>query len=313
MGRLPLRLGKKRRVGRHGADLESRLVWILGGPRSGSTWLLALLRASPRVVGIDEPWIGAHIALSMTSAIGVRPHRVPPGAFRLNDMRAETTDYFFSRRYEPVWRPLLRDLILGRLEAQVADVSRETGVRDPVCVIKEPNGSLASDIVMATLPRSRMIFLLRDGRDVIDSELDGLRAGAWARSHAEGYETSDEARLGLLRLWAHGWLHGTLATQRAYESHPPELRMMLRYEDLLEDTDGHLASLDEWLDLGMGPDRIRETVARTRYASLRPEDKGPGRFARAASPGLWRENLSPEEQATLDEIIGPKLREVGYS
>ena len=33
---------------------------------------------------------------------------------------------------------------------------------------------------------------------------------------------------------------------------------------------------------------------------------------RAATPGLWRENLTEEEQSTMHEIMGSKLTELGY-
>jgi hypothetical protein len=39
---------------------------------------------------------------------------------------------------------------------------------------------------------------------------------------------------------------------------------------------------------------------------------GPAEFARAATPGLWRENLSPEEQRLAEEIMGPRLADLGY-
>ena len=39
---------------------------------------------------------------------------------------------------------------------------------------------------------------------------------------------------------------------------------------------------------------------------------GPTEFARAASPGLWRENLSSEEQRTTTEIMGKQLAALGY-
>src|SRR5512144_1844024 len=40
--------------------LESRLVWIFGSPRSGSTWLLKMLAEAraPGVATIDESWAG---------------------------------------------------------------------------------------------------------------------------------------------------------------------------------------------------------------------------------------------------------------
>ena len=88
--------------------------------------------------------------------------------------------------------------------------------------------------------------------------------------------------------------------------------MRIRYEDMLEHPVDTLAALADWLDLGLASDRIREAVSTTEFGTLDPSLRGPGRFARAATPGLWRENLSPEEQAAIIEILGPKLSELGY-
>jgi hypothetical protein len=33
---------------------------------------------------------------------------------------------------------------------------------------------------------------------------------------------------------------------------------------------------------------------------------------RAATPGLWRENLTEDEQRTMHDIMGAKLGELGY-
>jgi len=296
-----------------GEDLEERLVWILGSPRSGSTWLLGLLKASPRVIAIDESAIGSHIAIPVTSITGVRPVRVAPDRFRVNDLRSDAPDYFFARRYEHVWRPLLRDLILGRLAAQVADAVAERKIDDPICVLKEPHGSIGSDVLMAALPRSRMIFLLRDGRDVIDSEVDAASAGSWAMSILEGYAPVANAdREAFVRERAHAWLARTVITEAAYQRHPPDRRMRVRYEDLLQDAEKHLGALDAWLDLRLEAPEIRDRVGKTQFGRLRPEVRGCGRFARAATPGLWRQNLRPSEQALLEEMLGPKLRELGY-
>ena len=45
-----------------GPGLESRLVWLFGSPRSGSTWLLQMLGEHPRIVPINEPLIGFHLS-----------------------------------------------------------------------------------------------------------------------------------------------------------------------------------------------------------------------------------------------------------
>jgi hypothetical protein len=174
------RIGRRLRRPRLDEEgVESRLVWILGSPRSGSTWLVNLLASDRRAIKLDEPTIGMHLAVSMHDFVGVPPERAPAERLRLNDLRADLPSYFFSRRYESAWRPQVRRLLLERFGAEIEAIRSARSLRDPVALIKEPNGSRAADIIMSLLPASRMIFLLRDARDVIDSELDGLAPGGW--------------------------------------------------------------------------------------------------------------------------------------
>jgi hypothetical protein len=99
---------------------------------------------------------------------------------------------------------------------------------------------------------------------------------------------------------------------RAYEDHDPALRRKIRYEDLLADTDSHLADLAGWLELPGGPKRI-QNVAKTHSFEAVPEKrKGPGKVRRAATPGRWREGLTPEDQQVAQEIMGNQLVELGY-
>jgi len=85
---------------------------------------------------------------------------------------------------------------------------------------------------------------------------------------------------------------------------------MVRYEDLRANPEQVLAPLAEWLGIGLEP--VLEALQRTTFESLPAEQRGTGRFARAATPGLWRKNLTREEQAEIEAVIGLKLRELGY-
>lgn len=292
--------------------LERRLVWILGSPRSGSTWLLNLLAFDRRVVKIDEPAIGAHVAVLLGGLIGLRPERVAPDQMRLNDLRAESPDYFFSGAYETTWRPALRRLILRRLSRQVYDRARRQGVRTPIAVIKEPHGSQGADLLMSALPRSRLLFLLRDGRDVIDSALDAASAGSWARKGLNGYETPDKVRLAFLRDRANLWVCRTVAVQRAFNNHAPARRMLIRYEDLLAEPEQSLASVTAWAGLRLDATQIREATEATSAEAIPVAQRGRGQFVRAARAGTWRENWTEQERDAVEEIVGPKLRELGY-
>jgi hypothetical protein len=292
---------------------------MFGSPRSGSTWLLQLLShplaaddesdvgvrrldapeaGSPRVIPINEPYIAQHLspALSDWSMLS----------------RRTAPDYFLSDRYADVWTPRLRALVLARLEAQSRAVAGQYSVRDPLLVIKEPNGSLGAEFVMSLFPRSRLIFLLRDGRDVVDSILDARTSGGWLGSSGEGFSDDAPDRLATVQQESFLWVARTEAVQRAYARHPPDLRIIVRYEEMRLDVSRVMTELDAWLGVQRGADWRSSATRWNDFESYPAEAKGPGMPLRAATPGLWRENLSAQEQALMHEVMGAKLTELGY-
>ena len=312
-------------------DTERRLVWIMGSPRTGSTWLLRLLchpwgvgrtptgidesRFRPRggnVVPVNESYLMHHIG-------PMKEHLPEPGAagggsLLLNDLRASDPAYFFSDAYAPVWREGLRRLALDRFEAQAELAVAEHRMSGPLLLlIKEPNGSHAADLLARLLPASRLIFLLRDGRDVVDSMLDADSEGGW-RTRTEGVVPlrTPEQRLAAVRRQGQLWLLRTIAVERAEAMLGPEQAIRVRYEDLLADTTSELGRLDRWLGLNRSERRIASAVRHHRFGSLRNRLRGRRKGVRAASPGLWRTNMTAAEQEALNELIGPKLLELGY-
>jgi hypothetical protein len=308
---------------------ESRLVWIFGSPRTGSTWLLRLLtfplqlttkrpsasimprKASvqPVAVPVDEPYLPSHLT-------PVTQSFAEPGApsFLLKGMRADDPNYFFADAFAGCWRPEVRRLILVRLHAQADLAAREHSLRDPFVVVKEPNGSHGADVVMSLLARSRMIFQLRDGRDVIDSMLHAQSGGGWRLGGSAGFAPlqGEAERLEFVRRYSRLWVNRTLAVQRAYDAQPPELRIAIRYEDLRADTIGTLRRLVDWLGPQRTDEELEAAVAALAFETYPARAKGPTKPLRAATPGLWRENMSAREHAVMEETMGPKLVELGY-
>lgn len=270
---------------------------MMGSPRSGSTWLLRMLSHHQRVLTFDEPFFGHHLA--------------PPAApdRTIASTRATLPDYCLSSESEEVWRPLLRALILNRVRWQVERESRARAIDRPLAVLKEPNSSHAADLIMSLVPDSRLVFLIRDGRDVIDSLIDATSGDTWLG----GFDNRNERdRLVAVRVWAQGWLHNTSKVQQAFAQHAPERRFAIRYEQLLADPLPTLGGLLRWAGLETSEDRLHEFVSRESFSTIPPEERGQGKFFRAATPGLWRENLSAAEQELMTELIGEKLDELGY-
>jgi hypothetical protein len=307
------------------------MCWVFGSPRTGSTWLLRLL-AHPLKLNSDSP-LGFRAPQGHDRPIDLLPvnecllpnHLAPPLLLAhreddavlpptLNERMASRGSYFFSPAYEEWWRPELRRLTLVRLHGIAERAGRDGLAVDanPAVIVKEVNGSHAADLVMSLFERARLLFLVRDGRDVVDSLLRAYEPGGWvAREHDELFRTPDE-RLRWVRSACRDWVGHMEATGRAYAAHAPELRRMMRYEDLRADPAGQLRALVDWLGVRRGDRWVERGVAANAFESVPAERKGAGEAFRTARPGAWRESLTGEEQRIAAELMGPKLAELGY-
>jgi hypothetical protein len=185
-------------------------------------------------------------------------------------------------------------------------------VASPTMFIKEVNGSHAADLVMSLFPESRMVFLIRDGRDVVDSRMHAVREGGWLARQVDAQFKSDEERLQWVRKAMLEWACAVDATTAAYQAHASRLRRMVRYEDLIADPTAGVGSLFKWLGLPREPERVARLVAAHSFNALPAERRGALSRQRAARPGLWRENLTQAEKAAAAEIMGSRLVELGY-
>ena len=284
-------------------DLEERLVWIMGSPRTGSTWILNLLGWLTNAPMIDEPLIGTHLATSVAAITG-RPGKGTDDL--ITDVSRERPDYFFSDAHADAWVPALRDLMLRRFGSGLP------AERDHRLVfVKEPHGSLGAPILLRCLPTSRLLYLVRDGRDVVDSILDGIDGGWIADSFGLDVDQYG-GRKGLLATRAEQWTRDMAGVQAAYDQHDPSRRMMLRYEDMLADPVEQLARVLDWLGRPQEREQIQAVVDRLSSDNVPAESRGPGKFVRAATSGLWRSHFDEGEQALLNEIMAPTLARLGY-
>jgi hypothetical protein len=143
---------------------EDRLIWIFGSSRSGSTWLLRMLSEVPGVVPIDDPHLGHHLGvwrpIPLAWAVSSDP---PPPLTTLLELKRDREGYFFAERYRDAWWEPLRQLITARFEAQ-AEAHLTPEAKTATYIVKEP-GSHVARLLLELFPRSKLVFLLRDGRD----------------------------------------------------------------------------------------------------------------------------------------------------
>jgi Sulfotransferase family len=290
---------------------EERLVWIFGSSRSGSSWLLRMLSELDGAAPIDDPHLGHHLGVWRPIPLAWAAADQEPELTTLNDLKRHKPSYFFSDRHRDAWAPALRRLIIARFDAEVADAQGgEHASQSPLVIVKEP-GSHVADLLMSLFPRSRMIFLVRDGRDVVDSWLDAHRADSWALPEG-AFAVSVDGREALVRWQASVWAYRMEVVKRAYEAHRNDRKLMVRYETLLHDPQRELGRICGSFGVPIEDERLRVIANEHSYKSVPGAHKGDGKEIRAARPGAWREHLTPAEQRAMSEIMGPKLAELGY-
>lgn len=328
-GALP---GRSDRLPPAGAEFESRLVWMLGSPRTGSTWLLRLLihplylaetpvgvnaplcaRGKPSLVPLDETRLLDHLTPPARAFAQAAEVVAPPdfGTQVLPGLLAERPTYFFSEEYAEDWRPAVRELVLSRLRTQVERAARELGLANPFVLVKEPQ-SQGAELLMPLIPRSRVLFLMRDGREVLRSQLalrtpGGRLAGAASAPRAG----DDQGRRRFVIQQARRWVQRMASVQTAYEAHSPDLRIKVRYEDLNADPESELRRLTDWIGLGrthaqLGAAIDAEATRRRSSATGRKSAIEAGE----RDPRHWE--LNAEERRLADEVMGPMLDKLGY-
>jgi GT2 family glycosyltransferase len=266
---------------------EEQLVWIFGSPRTGSTWLSRIMAELDNQERWHEPYVGLLFGSFIYERLG-------ESSKLLNN-----PSFIMGETHRKVWLRSIKNFVF---EGAVARYPRLA--RDQYLVIKEPNGSVGAPLLLEATPESRMIFLIRDPRDVVASRLDAFKEGSWS-SQQRDYSKAEELGAFTKHL-AEEYLKVVTQVQKAYDAHPGR-KTLVRYEDLRYDTAGAIAAM--YRDLGIGFDRTRleAAVAKHSWEQIPSADKGAGKFFRKAQPGSWREDLSADQVSLVEEITGPVL------
>lgn len=306
--RLRVRAGVRTASALHGASdrIERRvttggLAWIFSAPRSGTTWLLSLLGAHPKVVAVNEPLIGAHLGVVQGHvAPGVDdPDRLVYDAMRTNP------NYVFADGTD--WIEAMASMMRRRFLLPHAELLSAGGR----VVLKEPHGTEAAPLLQRLVPDSRIIVLVRDPRDCLDSIVDIVEEG-WMGAPGQGPLERD-ARRELLEQNAAQWRLRLNSSLEVHDRLPAEQRVLVRYEDLRAATSVELARVFAFLGLEATPQWIDGTVEGLAFENISPENRGPGRFHRAASPGLWRERFHPDDVEWATDYFADELDRFGYA
>jgi hypothetical protein len=282
----------------------ANLVFVVGCPRSGTTWVQRLLASHASVrtgqeSDIFDIYIGPQLQAWRRELDVASSGRGGVG------LGCYFQDAEFLRILKRYTLDLLQPMI-GSL--QPGDIFVE----------KTPSHVLYISEIAALLPAARFIHVLRDARDTVASLLSASRS--WGRTWAP--RTARQAT-GM-------WLQHVQAARRAQGQLEPRHFYEVRYETLHANTAGELRRLVDWLGLAWSDAEVLEAVSANQPEVARtgggteiplggafsavsgPVVKEPVGFVRKAQAGSWRQDLSFTDRLWVWKVGHTTMARVGY-
>jgi hypothetical protein len=285
------------------------LVFIVGAPRSGTTWLQRLLASHPRVrTGQESNLFSGYLGPLLRSWRRELDNESDPDR-ATGRGGVGLPCYFTEQEFMEVFGEFAARLLAG--------VTRglEPG---ELFLEKTPDHALFVPEITRMLPESRVIHILRDPRDVVSSLLAASRD--WGRAWAPRAAGPAAER----------WARHVRAARRAGDGLPPGRYREIHYEDLVADTVGKVADLACFLDLEWSDEAIREAVEANRPESIRSGGGTPIRIGGALARGgevvvreprgfvrldeqrTWKSELSLLQRLRVWRSVRDLMRECGY-
>jgi hypothetical protein len=95
---------------------------------------------------------------------------------------------------------------------------------------------------------------------------------------------------------------------RAFDAHAGPKAIVL-YEELRSDTLETMRRLYSALGIEVDEKELARAVERHTWETIPEDMKGQGKFYRKASPGGWRDDLTPRQAKLVEEITAPVMGE----
>ena len=268
--------------------LEKNIVWIFGYDKTRIENLGELL--SSQAYFMNEPKVIPHIDFS-------RWGNNTATSF-LNSMQKKGKnpkyDYFFFRGFQQTWKVYLRKLILNRIYAQFHDLDKKS-------VITESGGSVGAEIILDVLPNSKMIILFEDGMKEVIKKIDSHQMSSNPRSGLPVWVSLNN-RKSLIEYRAKMWDFHTKCLINAFEGHNSELCMMIKYEEIKQNTLDVIQKISNFLKVELDKTYVQNFI-----------DKNNSYDQYSTNEKLSSTNYDKEETVMIKNIIEKTMIKLGYS
>ena len=278
-----------------GAMGNAKKLFIVGCPRSGTTWMQLLLAQHPSIATAPETQIFAYYLEPMRKQWA----QEQAGAGRNGS--AGLSRLLSDAEFEELCRTSA-EFVLEKI--------RQRNPAAAVVAEKSPKHALQADFIQRLFPDAYFLHVVRDPRDAGASLLAASRA--WGADWAP-HNVVDAARM---------WRDHVLAARGAAAN---GRFLEVKYEALIGDAARELQAIHEWLDLPTDAESCEAAVAACDFSRLKedsntnkkdmplPSSQSPKEFFRSGVAGSGLRDLPAAHVRILESVCGPLMDELGYA
>jgi len=279
-----------------------RPLFVLGSPKSGTTWMQKILDAHPAIACAGEGHFVERIVIPMVRLLR-----------EYNDKLKQVDERVFQGKapYQPLDEheivQIVRDLVV-KLMLRQQPPPGVSWLGD-----KTPRYTEGLKELKILFPGARFVHIVRDPRDVAVSRLFHARRAGFDDALTAGSATYYEMVTNAATAWA---LHnGNVDAFIAATPGNAALLHRVRYETMLADFDGVVAGLFAFLEVDSDPAviaSVREATDFERLSGRKQGDEDPSSFFRKGIAGDWQGRLDNQALDIIATHCGSLMRPLGY-
>jgi len=108
------------------------------------------------------------------------------------------------------------------------------------------------------------------------------------------------------------WVKTIELLLNTYEKHNKDSRLIIKYEDLIQNTQKVLKEIYRFLKIQISKENLDRLTKKYMFENIPFEMKGSGKVTRFAKPGKWNESFNEEEKQVMNNIMKDTLLKIGY-
>lgn len=267
--------------------LDKEFLFVVGAPRSGTTWLHRMLSQHPDVAAMPHELtlFSSYLAPLAERFAQESRHR------DLGDWEQGLPLLFSQQEFDHALARIAEETYARLLD------------RHPTAshiLDKHPAYALHMPLIDKLLPKSRFLHIVRDGREVAVSMMSAKKRIGFGAAEIAGA--------------AKAWATHVRAAQDMGRELGPDRYLEVTYEDLMERTHEVLSEIFRFAGLPLSGTAIADIAAEHAISKKQVSRGDASLNALRKTPGaIWRTKLSLVQRWTMDRMVGDLLLKLGYA